>query len=184
MMGALPWEALTEQAQVTNWPARLALVALMLGLIALALWGMRRGWRGRQARQAGIPEPHPVVASEPHPPAVEGLYLGSATAGQWLDRIAVHGLGVRSRATIAWSSERIEIFRQGAPSFSIAGPDIISVRTDSGVASTVRSKDSVVVVTWRLGEFELDTGFRADDGAGHRTLLDGLMATFPSGARS
>ena len=37
-------------------------------------------------------------------------------------------------------------------------------------------KDSVIVVTWRLGDLEVDTGFRADDGDDHRALLDGLMA--------
>ena len=41
----------SEQAEVTNWPARIGLVAAMLGLIALALWGMRRGWMHRQQRQ-------------------------------------------------------------------------------------------------------------------------------------
>ena len=37
-------EEFTEQATVSDLPARLALVALVVGLIALALWGMRRGW--------------------------------------------------------------------------------------------------------------------------------------------
>ena len=39
-------EEFTEQATVSDWSARLALVALVAGLIALALWGMRRGWHG------------------------------------------------------------------------------------------------------------------------------------------
>ncbi|MEL0281448.1 MAG: hypothetical protein VXA76_02860, partial [Actinomycetota bacterium] len=50
------------------------------------------------------------------------------------------------------------------------------VRTDRGVAGTVRGKDSVIVVTWMLAEDVLDTGIRADDGADHAALLDGLMA--------
>lgn len=184
MRPVLPWEDITEQAQVTNWPERLALVAFMLALLGLALWGMRRGWRGRQRRQADIPAPTAPASPTPPASAVSGLYLGTSTAGDWMDRIAVHGLGVRSRAAVAWTSAEIEMYREGASSFVIPAQAVISVRVDRGVAATVRSKDSVVVVTWELGDRVLDTGFRADDTAGHRTVLDGLMATFPTGARA
>lgn len=176
-------EEFVEQAQVTNWPLRLALVAVMAALIALVVWGMRRGWRARMRRQADIPAPA-QVSSEPSERAVPGLYVGTSVAGDWLDRIAVHGLGVRSRASIAWTIDGIAIHRQGAPSLWIPAGDVLEVRADRGVAATVRSKDSVVVVTWRLGGREVDTGFRADDGDGHRTVLDGLMAEFPRGARA
>jgi hypothetical protein len=50
------------------------------------------------------------------------------------------------------------------------------------VAGTVRGRDSVIVLTWRLGEAVLDTGFRADRGEDHAALLDGLMDTYPSPA--
>ena len=45
-----------------------------------------------------------------------------------------------------------------------------------GVEGTVRAKDSVIVVTWKLGTATLDTGFRADETAAHGTVLDGLVA--------
>lgn len=180
-------EALTEQAQVTNWPLRLALVAAMVALILLALWAMRRGWVHRQRRQADVPAPPALLGladgyTDRSP--VAGLYLGTASRGDWLDRIAAHGLGVRSRASLAWSHQGIDVDRAGATSFSIPAADIIGVRVDSGVAGTVRSKGSVIVVTWRLADRILDTGFRADDEAGHRLVLDGLMATFPAGVDS
>lgn len=167
-----------EQAQVTNWPVRLALVALMLAIIAVVLWAMRRGWQARIRRQADLDEPAEATG-EPTPDAVPGLYIGTAFAGDWLDRVAAHGLGVRSRAQLDFSDEGIAIYRSGAPSLWIPAEAIAHVRVDRGVAGTVRSKDSVVVVTWRLGDRDLDTGFRADEAAGHRTLLDGLMSTFP-----
>lgn len=176
-------EEFVEQAQVTNWPLRLAMVAVMVALIVLVVWGMRRGWLARMRRQTDIPAPAQVEA-EASARAVPGLYVGTSIAGAWLDRIAVHGLGVRSRASIEWSEGGIAMHRQGAPSLWIPADDVLSIRADSGVAGTVRSKDSVVVITWRLGERELDTGFRADEGEGHRTVLDGLMADFPRGARA
>ena len=172
-----------EQAQVTNWPARLGLVALMLAIIAATLWAMRRGWQARMRRQADLGEPAEATG-EPTPDAVPGLYIGTAFTGDWLDRVAAHGLGVRSRANLDFSTEGIAIYRSGAPSLWIPAADILAVRVDRGVAGTVRSKDSVLVVTWRLGDRDLDTGFRADEAAGHRTLLDGLMSTFPREARA
>jgi hypothetical protein len=173
-----------EQAEVTNWPARIALVAAMLGLIALALWGMRRGWVNRRRRQAGIPAP----ASEPPAGArlgepVEGLFAGTGTSGDWMDRIVVHDLGVRSRAAVSWGLAGVWFERQGARDLFIPANAIRAVRADRGVAGTVRSRDSMVVLTWRLGDRDLDTGFRADVTAEHAIVLDGFVSTFATGVQ-
>ncbi len=178
----------TEQASVTNWPARLVLVGAMFAIIALVLWAMLRGWIARQKRQADVPSPRALgdahdderAEAVGNSPSVSGLYVGTSTAGNWLDRIAVHGLGVRGRAEARLSADGIGIRREGASSFLIPADDLRAVRTDRGVAGTVRAKDSVIVLTWQLGPRLVDTGFRADDGADHRTLLDGLMAAFPT----
>ena len=182
-----PMSDFTEQASVTNWPARLALVAIMLAVIALVLWAMLRGWRSRKSRQSDIPPPLGVDMAPPMSqgdPSASGLYVGTAIAGDWLDRVAVHGLGVRSRGVITLTPAGIAVERQGAPSFFVPAADVVGIRTDRGVAGTVRAKDSVIVITWRLGEVVVDTGFRADEGSGHRTLLDGLMEAFPVNADS
>lgn len=167
-------EEFTEQATVSDWPARLALVALVAGLIALALWGMRRGWQGRVARHGSMAEPSAFDA--PASSGVLGLYLGTSISGDWLDRVAVHELGVRSRASFHLVDGGVGIRRDGARSFLIPASAVRGVRTDRGVAGTVRGKDSVIVVTWMLADDVLDTGIRADDGADHAALLDGLMA--------
>ncbi|MEE3088755.1 MAG: hypothetical protein VX327_03610 [Actinomycetota bacterium] len=167
-------EEFTEQATVSDWPARLALVALVAGLIALALWGMRRGWQGRVARHGSMAEPSAFDA--PASSGVLGLYLGTSISGDWLDRVAVHELGVRSRASFHLVDGGVGIRRDGSRSFLIPASAVRGVRTDRGVAGTVRGKDSVIVVTWMLADDVLDTGIRADDGADHAALLDGLMA--------
>ena len=167
-------EEFTEQATVSDWPARLALVALVAGLIALALWGMRRGWQGRVARHSSMAEPSAFDA--PASSGVPGLYLGTSISGDWLDRVAVHELGVRSRASFHLVDGGVGIRRDGTRSFLIPALAVRGVRTDRGVAGTVRGKDSVIVVTWMLADDVLDTGIRADDGVDHAALLDGLKA--------
>lgn len=166
------------QAQVTDWPTRIALVLAMLAFIGIALAAMRRGWLGRRRRQAGIVPP----AQEPPTgtvlgAAAEGLYVGAATAGDWLDRIAAHGLGVRSRATMRVGVAGVWFDRVGAPGAWLPRAELAGARLDRGVAGTVRGRDSVIVLTWAgAGQPAIDLGFRADDAAGHRLLLDGLAA--------
>lgn len=177
-------EEYVEQAQVTNWPQRLLLVGIVVAVIALALWAMRRGWKARQGRQADIPAPMQTppstwILGEPVP----GLFAGTGTAADWMDRIAVHDLGVRSRAQLSWGADGIYLAREGARSVAIPATAIQGVRADRGVAGTVRAKDSMIVITWRLGDRLIDTGFRADASPDHATVLDGLMAAFPTGVR-
>lgn len=183
VVGAVPTEYV-EQATVTNWPLRVALILVVLLVIAWALWAMRRGWLHRKERQADVPAPADVP-----PPGVAlgtpvpGLFAGTGTHGDWLDRIVVHDLGVRSRAVLSYGPDGIWLDRVGARSVFIPAAAVVAIRADRGVAGTVRERDGMVVVTWRLGDRELDTGFRADAGADHRACLDGLMATFATGAR-
>jgi len=183
--GALvPLADYTEQAQVTDWPARLVFVLLILALIALALWGMRRGWVHRAARQTDVPAPpdsapRGAVLSDPVP----GLFAGSGINGDWMDRIVVHDLGVRSRATLAYGPAGIQLERVGARSVFIPADAIVGVRADRGVAGTVKSKDGMIAISWRLGDRVLDTGFRADAAADHAAVLDGLLATFSLGVQ-
>lgn len=178
-MIGLPFADYTEQAQVTDWPARLVFVLVLLGLIALALWGMRRGWRHRAGRQQDVPAPAdaaPGGAALSTP--VPGQFAGTGVNGDWMNRIVVHDLGVRSRATIAFGPAGILLDREGARSVFIPAADVVGLRADRGVAGTVTSKDGMVVISWRLGDRTLDTGFRADSAAEHATVLDGLMAEF------
>lgn len=174
----------TEQAQVTDWPARLVFVLILLALIGLALWGMRRGWRNRAARQADVPAPADAApAGAVLGTPVAGQFAGTGVNGDWMNRIVVHDLGVRSRAALSYGPTGILLEREGARSVFIPADTVVGVRTDRGVAGTVTSKDGMIVVSWRLGDRVLDTGFRADSASDHADVLDGLMATFTSDAR-
>ncbi len=163
---------------------RALLVLLVVALIGLSLWGMRRGWANRATRQAGVPEPaerpddHGALGRP-----VPGLFMGTSTHGDWLDRIVIADLGTRSRCELSWGATGLWFDRVGARGLFIPTSDVVGVRLDQGVAATVRAKDSVIVVTWRLGDAAVDTGFRADDAHGHRLAIDGLTTTFATGVQ-
>lgn len=164
-----------EQATVTNWPLRIALVAVVIAVIALVLWGMWRGWQGRLRRQGDLPLPA-VEGVGPWVVEVPGLMVGSSRAGDWLDRIVIGDLGVPSRGVLRCGPAGVWLDRIGARSVFIPVADLVAVRADRGVAGMVKEKGGVIVVTWRLGEAEIETGIRADDPTEQRTLLDGVMA--------
>lgn len=168
----------TEQASVSNWPARISLVLVLVALICVAVWGMRRGWLARQTRQADIPPPMESGTSGYDVwQAVEpGVFIGTSRAGDWLDRIAVHDLGIRSRATCHIGEGGVWLEREAARSVFIPASHVKRIRTDRGVAGTVRSADSVIVFTWQLGDALIESGFRADSGPSQRTLLDSAVS--------
>ncbi|MER7250577.1 hypothetical protein [Kribbella sp. NPDC000426] len=128
-------------------------------VLAAAYFGMYRGWRNRQSRQSDL-SPLPAVP-EVKVSGVEGVYVATTSAGDWMDRIAVHELGVRSIADLAVSEAGLIFHRQGATDVFIPADHLTGVRTDRGIAGKVAAeKSGLVVVTWTHDGRELDTGFR------------------------
>jgi len=131
-----------------------------LVILLAAYYGMFRGWRNRQARQAEL-APLPPAPADDRTRGVEGVYVATTSAGDWMDRIAVHELGVRSTADLAVSEAGLIFHRQGAADVFIPAGHLTAVRTDRGIAGKVTAeKSGLVVVTWTHDGRELDTGFR------------------------
>ncbi|MDQ0261835.1 hypothetical protein [Sinomonas atrocyanea] len=135
----------------------LAMLALAVVLAAL-MWV---GWRGRLRRQSGIPAPRPV----PEDAGAErlrcsGQYVATTTAGDWLDRVAAHGLGVRTGADAVVLDDGLVFDRAGSSHFFIPREDLREVGLASGMAGKFVEKDGLVVVGWLLGGTAVDTGFR------------------------
>jgi hypothetical protein len=165
--------------EVTQWPLRLALVAVMLLIILGVLLLMRRSWRKmRRGDRFGLFDlPAPMIlAPQGFMPGeeIEALFLGSSVHGQWLSKVLIHDLGTRSRARVSWDSHGILFERSGASDVYIPRTSLVEVTLGSGVAGTVRAKDSVVIFVWNLGNHQIATGVRADTAQGHQQLI-GLL---------
>jgi hypothetical protein len=143
---------------------RLVLVLGCLLLVALALIGMRVGWRNRMARQRDL-------CSLPVPPAElgeevlrsSGLYVGTTFAGSWQDRVLHEKLGERAKADAVLHDAGLVIDRDGSDAIFVPAPDWVNARLAPALAGKVMGEGGLLVLRWRLGEAELDTGFRADD---------------------
>ncbi len=144
---------------------RLLLVLALLAVFALALWGMRRGWLARGRRQGDLDAP-PVAPADLGEQLLEpltGLYVGSTLARSWQDRIVAGGLGVRADAVARLHRRGVLIERQGsAPVFIPAGA-VVEASLAPGLAGKVVGAGGLLVIRWRLGGEQVDTGLRADD---------------------
>ena len=172
-----------ESAPVTAWGPRLALTAVVLGVIGLAVWGMLRGWRAREARQADIPTPPTPpseVLAEGSAPGVAGQYVATTTSGDLLDRIVAHGLGHRGRAVLRAGEQGVLIQRVGEVDLWIPRTDLRAVRLGSGQAQKAFEAGGLILITWQLGGRVVDTGFRADDPELHITTAETLSALVPT----
>lgn len=156
--------------------AGLLTLSLILFLAGLAGWG----WRNRLRRQADV-APLPAVPADLPEPAVviAGQYVVSTTAGDWLDRLAVHGLGAKGNARACVFADAVLLERTGAPDIYISAGTVTGVRLERGMAGKFVEKDGLVVITWQLGTTAVDTGFRTRHAADKQTLLNALTGILP-----
>lgn len=152
----------------------LGLATLALVVVAFVL--LTIGWRNRLRRQSDV-EPLPEVPAELGAPlaAADGQYVASTTAGDWLDRIAVHHLGLRTNAGLSVHPEGALFDRAGAGPVFIPAGRLTGVRLESGMAGKFVEKDGLLVLSWRLGARELDTGFRTRHAEDKTILLNTLQ---------
>lgn len=155
-----------KSQQVTDWADRIGWVVGLGLFVALLYWLMREGWKWRRTLQGGLPE-LPQAPNETGEPLLtaEGRYHGSTTAGQWLDRIVAHGLGVRSLAGLTLTRQGLRIERTGAPGFFVPAAALRGARLDKGIAGKVLTEGGLLVVTWEHGGQLIDSGFRLERSA-------------------
>lgn len=164
-----------KSKEVTNWGAHIGWAVGTVLFIALLYWLMRLGWKRRAMLHGHLPEP----AALPVEPGkarltLTGRYHASTTAGQWLDRVVAHGLGTRSQATLTLTEDGLIIERPGAADFFVPVDALRGARLDTGIAGKVVTEGGLLVITWQLGDQQLDSGFRADHPADHHLWVSAV----------
>lgn len=152
----------------------LSLVVVLVGLVYF-------GWRNRLKRQQDVAPLPPVPEDLPAPVAAyQGQYVVTTTAGDWLDRLAVHSLGIRSNALLRVYPQGVLIERRGVPDLYLPAAGISGVRTESGMVGKFVEKDGLAVITWSLGGRDVDTAFRNRHAAEKRPMLEHLKTFVPA----
>ncbi|GAB3522401.1 PH-like domain-containing protein [Arthrobacter monumenti] len=160
---------------------RVTAVLLSICVIAALLALVGLGWRSRLKRQQQFGElpPAPAVLS-PASLLVEGQYVVTTTEGDWLDRIAVHSLGVKSNAALSIHAQGVLLRRTGARDVFIPIGALTRVRTESGMAGKFVEKEGLVVLSWNLAGRGVDTAFRTRHAAEKTPLVEALAELLPT----
>ena len=140
---------------------------------------MLKGWRSRQRRQADLPAP-PVASGTGRVvvAGIPGLFVGTTSAADWLDRIAVHHLSDRATAELVVSDDGVHVDREGLPELYLPFTSITRVDIEQSLAGKVVS-GGMLVLTWTLGARTLASAFRATDSAAHARLRDAITSLLP-----
>lgn len=157
---------------------------LTLLIVAVAFSLMWWGWRNKLKRQAdvgGLPEV-PAELGEALI-SVPGQYVVTTSGGDWLDRLAVHGLGIRTTAVVRAYPAGILVERSGAQDIFIAKENFTEVATQAGMAGKFVEKDGIIVISWLLAGTAVDTGFRTTEAGAKRPLVETLQTLLPEGAK-
>ena len=151
----------------------------LLGLVGVYLL-MLRGWHNRQRRQAFLPA-LPTASGDATTVvgAVPGLFVGTTFAGRWLDRVAVHGLSDRSAAELSIATDGVHVHREGATEVFLPFEAIDVAEVGDALAGKVMGAGGLLLLTWRLGDSVLTSGFRAADHSQHARLADAIRAQLP-----
>ncbi len=146
-------------------PVPVAVTLLVLVVLACCA-AMAHGWAARTRRTAlqvppPPPPPGPAARGAARSAVFEATYVSSTRAGDWLDRVTAHGLGVRTSARLQVFDAGVLIERTGAPDVWVPAGALRSVSRSPGQAGKVVGGDGLVVLGWTTGdERGLDTALR------------------------
>ena len=127
-------------------------MTLVIVLLVVLLALMLLGWRARKRRQSAIAAPLGVPTD---PGATVGefdvLYVASTVGGEPLNRIAVRGLGFRSRATVTVTASGVILDLRGETPVFIPAADLREVTRATWTIDRVVEEGGLVLLAWNLG---------------------------------
>lgn len=171
---------------------REAALLVMIGVVVVLLGLGVLAWRRRGRRDAGLQAPiGEIPADAAIASTVSGLYVATTAHDQPLERLAIRGLGFRSRADLIVTDKGVAWDIVGQPRMFLATADIESVTLATVAIDRVVEPGGLVRLTWRTGETAVDTYFRPQDGSARdlaEAITDAitppstLTSTTPTGA--
>jgi len=134
-----------------------------VGLIALAGFGLlwiaaARTWGTKTRKQN---QKYPQPKQTPYATSgIECFYVATTVANRPLDRVLAHGLAHRGKAYVEVLNGSLLIRRKGETSFAIPVSDLTSLDKATAVIDKAVERDGLTVLSWNLGEHELQTHLR------------------------
>ncbi|MCR2792651.1 hypothetical protein NQ156_06180 [Microbacterium sp. zg.Y625] len=160
---------------MTRETALLIIVAVAIGLLGLVAWG----WKRRSRRDAGFAPP---VGEIPAGATVIGvfpaLYVATTRHGEPLERLAIRGLGFRSKADVTVTDAGVALDLVGQSRLFIDRARINGVAQATVAIDRVVERDGLARLDWQIptadgDEIVVDSYFRPQETSA-RALVDAL----------
>lgn len=149
---------------MTHELALLVMVAAALLLVGLGLWA----WLRRSRRDAAYAAPVGEIPADAEVvTTVAGFYVATTVHEQPLERLAIRGLGFRSRVDVTVTTGGVALDLPGQPRFFLAADRLVAADRATVAIDRVVERDGLVRIVWRIdaaaGPTLVDTYLRPQD---------------------
>lgn len=151
-------------------------VAAVLALLAVLVWA----WHRRSRRDAGL---HAPVGEAPADAAVRAtfaaLYVATTRHGEPLERLAITGLGFRSKADVTVTDAGVALDLTGRPRVFVPSDRIAGVAQATVAIDRVVERDGLVRLSWRPDDVTVVDSYLRPQDASARALADAVAGILP-----
>ncbi len=152
----------------------LGIAVVLIGLMALGWWRRTRRDRGLIAPTSALPDDARTLAT------FDGLYVATTAHDTPLERLAIRGLGFRSRVAITVTSAGVVLDLPGQPRIVVPPSRLVDVAQSTVVIDRVVEAGGLTRLAWRIdGDRVVDSFFRPQD-ASARALADAIRPLVPA----
>lgn len=163
---------------MTREGALLVMVGVVVVLVGLGIWA----WLRRTRRDSGLSAPVAEIPPDATTTVtVSGLYVATTRRAQPLERLAIRGLGFRSRADVTVTDRGVALDLIGQPRMFLPFAQIDEVELANVAIDRVVERGGLVRIGWRAGEVPVDSYLRPQDSSA-RALADAITAVLPPAA--
>ena len=156
---------------MTTEGALLVMIGVAALIIALVAWG----WVRRTRRDAALTAPTgPAPEGAAVRASFSGLYVATTRHGEPLERLAIRGLGFRSRADLFVTDVGVALDVTGAPRVFLSAGRLVDVAQATVAIDRVVEPGGLVRLEWRTDDVTIvDSYFRPQD-ASTRAVADAI----------
>lgn len=122
----------------------IAFAVVLIGVLAWAWWRRTRRDAGLAAPIGEAPADAAILATH------ETLYVATTRHAEPLERLAIRGLGFRSRADLIVTSAGVALDLTGQPRFFLSTERIVEVAQATVAIDRVVERDGLVRISWRV----------------------------------
>ncbi len=146
---------------------------VLLGLLVWAWWRRTRRDAGLTAPVGEIPGGSSTLSTWP------ALYVATTRHGEPLERLAIGGLGFRSRSDVTVTDAGVALDVTGRPRIFLSADRIEDVAQATVAIDRVVERDGLVRLAWRLDDGTVVDSYLRPQDASARALADAVAGILP-----